>query len=449
MNILLVGDSRTSNNWGARGTSIAIHSLISRVGHVALVIEGGEYCWSSTEFAFVGARLPDRYSRRLLRAARDSRRRRVFGPLVAAGRALGMRDFVDPDPDRTADNIIKHRHRYPVLRRIFDKAAACDAVVINAEGDLVFTTPPRREALFLLGMTALGARLGKPVYFVNALVSDCPYTGRNAETAAAARRMFARCEKVLVRDPESHALVKADMPEANCGLVPDALFSWHDVLQDQRTRLPANGDFIVPFPERQRYLGRLDFSRPYICIGGSAAATGRTQAFHSFVALVEAIKRLGLPVYLTENDGRDSFLEEVAEVAGVALIPVYTPVFAAAAILANASLFVSGRYHPCIMAALGGTPSIFLASAAHKMRSLQAVLEYPQVREFPVFPSAREIEEIHAMAEGYLAGGAALRGRILATAARRAREAMQICSHLRPDGTQAESRVPAIMRAAG
>ncbi|WP_455388057.1 polysaccharide pyruvyl transferase family protein [Petrachloros mirabilis] len=445
MNILLIGDSRTSNNWGARGTTIAIHTLLSQVGRVASIIEGGEYSWHSTEFAFVGAKIPDRYSRFLLRAARDPGRRRMFGPLVTMARTLGMRDFVDPDPDRTADNIIKHHHRHPFLRRILDKVSASDAVVLNAEGDLVFTTPPRREALFLLGMVALCARLNKPVYFANALVSDCPYTGRNEETAASARRMFARCEKVMVRDPESYALIKGGMPEANCELVPDALFSWYNILQDERMKPPANGDLIVPFPERQRYLGKLDFSRPYVCIGGSAAASDRTQAFHRFVALVEAVKKLGLPVYLTENDGRDSFLCDVAEATGVSLVPVFTPIFAATAILANASLFISGRYHPSIMAALGGTPSIFLASVAHKMRSLQDVLEYPERREFPVFPSAHDIEEICILAERYLAEGAVLRNRVLAAAALRAREAAQLCAHLRPGSVQAETRVPETM----
>jgi polysaccharide pyruvyl transferase WcaK-like protein len=139
---------------------------------------------------------------------------------------------------------------------------------------------------------------------------------------------------------------------------------------------------------------------------------------------------MGLPVYLTENDGRDSFLEEVAEITGAGIIPVYTSVFMAAAVLANASLFISGRYHPTIMASLGGTPCIFLSSVAHKMGSLQALLEYPEPREFSIYPSAFEIEQIYALADGYVRAGVMLRDKLRRAACRRAGEALSLCEHI-------------------
>ncbi len=407
-----------------------MYNLLARVGQISTVVEGREYSWHSTEFAFVGPLVSERSSRWLLSTVRSSVRRRVFGPLVAAASALGTRDFVDSDPDRTAANIMAYRHRHAFLVGLYESVARCDVLVINAEGDLVFTTPPRREALFLLGMVALGVRLGKSVFFANALVSDCPFTGRNAATFAAARSVLARCRKVLVRDGESLALVQTEMPDVDCELVPDSLFSWFPIFEDKCAKPPANGDFLIPFPERQRYLGKLDFSQPYICIGGSAGANDRERAIRHFVSLVEAVQQLELPVYLTENDGRDSFLEEVAEATGVGIIPVYTPIFMAGAVLANASLFISGRYHPSIMAALGGTPSIFLSSVAHKMRSVQALLEYPEPREFPVFPTASEIEEIRIISAEYLRADLALRNRIRGAASRRAQEVLRLCDHL-------------------
>ncbi len=138
------------------------------------------------------------------------------------------------------------------------------------------------------------------------------------------------------------------------------------------------------------------------------------------------IRELGYPVYLTENCGGDSFLEEVAASEGVGLIPVYTSVFMAGAILANARLFISGRYHPTILASLGGTPCIFLGSSGHKMHSLQKLLEYEYIREFPVFPLLEDIHEIKELAKTYIERGDPMRDKIKAVAKKRYEEAIRL-----------------------
>jgi polysaccharide pyruvyl transferase WcaK-like protein len=149
---------------------------------------------------------------------------------------------------------------------------------------------------------------------------------------------------------------------------------------------------------------------PYICIGGSAlAAKDKKRSAEHFSLLVEKAKGLGYPVYLTENCGGDSFLQKVAAETGVGLVPVETAIFMGGAILANARLFISGRYHPSILASLGGTPCIFLGSSAHKMHSLQKVLGYENPHEFSVYPSGSELEEILEMARDYLDQGESLR----------------------------------------
>ena len=88
-------------------------------------------------------------------------------------------------------------------------------MVLDGDGDIIFSTPPRRTTLFLLAMIELGLRLKKPVFLVNSMISDCPLTGRNETTLAAARRLFAQCRAVTLRDPESLEYVQKEMPEAN------------------------------------------------------------------------------------------------------------------------------------------------------------------------------------------------------------------------------------------
>jgi hypothetical protein len=340
---------------------------------------------------------------------------------------LGAKDFVSLDPAETVRNILASKDSHRGIHEIFEKVAHADLLIVNGEGDMVFATPPRREALFLLGMAALGVHLGKKVAFVNALMSDCPRTGRNLDVFSAARRVLPKCNLVILRDRQSYEYVRSEMPEVVPDLIPDSLFTWYPIIDKYRSEIPASGDLLMPFPEQRDNIGRIDFSKPYICVGGSAAAVeNHDKAVEHFSLIVERAKTLGYAIYLTENDGRDVFLRSVAARTETAYIPVNTSVFAAGAILANARLFISGRYHPTILASIGGTPCIFLGSSAHKMQSLQEVLEYDYIREFPVFASAEECDEIVRLARIYLDGGDLLRERIRGVAKRRCDEAMRL-----------------------
>ena len=71
-----------------------------------------------------------------------------------------------------------------------------------------------------------------------------------------------------------------------------------------------------------------------------------------------------------------------------------TPILAAAKILSNARVYVSGRYHPAIMASLGVTPCIFMGSNSHKTLSLQELMNYEIVKEYCAIPTNEDIIEI-------------------------------------------------------
>lgn len=423
MNVLIVGDNSTYPNWGGRGASLALYQMLQVKFNVSGVITGADFhlkCYVNTIF-------PSRYNWvfRHLCANRD--RRKTFDYYLKFEEFFGAKDFVANDPAETANNIIRYRSKCKEIGEVYDKAQHADLIVIHGEGDVVFTTPPRREALFLLGMAELGLRLNKKVVFANGLISDCPTSGRNIETLAFARKTLSRCNGVIVRDYESFEYVRREIPEAVRSLIPDSLFTWFPQIDKFGAEVPTNGDFIISFPENRNNLGKLNFSKPYICIGGSAlAAQNQDKSAEYFSRLLARVRDLGYAVYLTENCGGDSFLQTVADREGVGIVPVYTSVFMSAAILANARLFISGRYHPTILASLGGTPCIFLGSSAHKMHSLQKLLEYDHIREFPVYPSEQDISEIIELAQSYLAQGESLRRQIKDVARKRCEEAMRL-----------------------
>jgi polysaccharide pyruvyl transferase WcaK-like protein len=423
--VFFVGDNRTNANWG-RGASIALHQLLSGSFVITGSVAGELFDLSVAETGYVRTLMPPRYYgvfRRLL----IKRRRPPFSWYLKLEELLGARDFIDENPSVSVDNLVAQKHRYYPLERIYAQASNADMIVVDGDGDIIFSTPPRRQTLFLLAMIELGVRLRKPVFLVNSMISDCPLSGRNETTLAAAKKLFGQCEAVLMRDPESLEYVRKEMPETNPTLIPDSLFAWQPVYAKHSSYPPLNGDLLIPFPEKADYLGKLDFSVPYICIGGGAlAATDPDRAVKCYSRLVDAIGALGYRVYLTENDGPDSFLRRVAQERNVGIIPVDTPIFACGAVLAHAQLFISGRYHPSIFASLGGTPCIFMGSHAHKMGSLARVLEYEFQHQFDAFPTDAEIVDIVSTARQYLSQGETLRARIRAVAKLRCDEAMSL-----------------------
>jgi polysaccharide pyruvyl transferase WcaK-like protein len=89
-------------------------------------------------------------------------------------------------------------------------------------------------------------------------------------------------------------------------------------------------------------------------------------------------------------------LKEISEIAKIPCIPVTINIYLAGHILGNARCFISGRYHPSILASLGGTPCVFMGSNSHKTSSLQTVLEIPQNKQvtFSAIPDKEEVPEI-------------------------------------------------------
>jgi polysaccharide pyruvyl transferase WcaK-like protein len=429
MKVFFVGDNRTTVGWG-RGASLALSQLLSASFEVTGRVSGDFFDLSTAEAGYVGTLMAPRYYRHF-RYLLLRRWRRPIAWYINLERLFGAKDFIAEDPTVSIDNLLAHKHRHPALARIYDQATEADLLVLDGDGDIIFSTPPRRVTLFLLAMIELGIRLKKPVFLVNSMISDCPLTGRNKTTLAAAKRLLAQCRAVALRDPESLEYVQKEMPETNSSLIPDSLFAWFSLYANDSSHPPLNGDFLLPHPEIDEYWGKLDFSEPYICIGGGALVGSQPdRSVQCYARLIDAIRQIGYRVYLTENDLPDSFLQRVAREKNVGIVPADAPILLCGAVLAHARLFISGRYHPSIFASLGGTPCIFLGSHAHKMGSLSRVLEYDVHREFNAFPNDSDIAEIVSTARNYLDQGETLRARIRRVAKLRSDEATQLPAFL-------------------
>lgn len=324
-------------------------------------------------------------------------------------------DFVSTDLDQSIDNLIAclpandHIAEYDLRQYDFD------AIVVNGEGSFIFATPPWRESIIILMLMHWAQLMGKKVYFLNAMFSDDPYSKHNDEVVKLTNRVLSKADFVSVREPESFEYAKRNLPDVNVRLVPDALFTWYPLVNDGH--VVENGRYYMGHStECDDYYDQLDFTKPYICVSGSSAppVTGdskRTKMM--FCKLVDALKaKIGLNVFLVNACEGDAFLEDVGKETGCPVIALDTPILAAAKILANARVYVTGRYHPGIMASLGGTPCVFMSSNSHKTHSLQVLLGVSEVKEFPIELTDASIEEIADAAKARLEEGNDLRKRI-------------------------------------
>jgi polysaccharide pyruvyl transferase WcaK-like protein len=305
-----------------------------------------------------------------------------------------------------------------------------DAVVVNGEGSMIFTTPSRLEQRFHLAVMQLAHEADVPFAYVNALVADPANGPRNAATVAATRRLLPQARLVTTRDPWSQAFLREVAPEVASVYVPDSVFAWKGRVGRGRDLL-ARPEYLTPFHERPDRLGTWDFQRPYICVGGSSeAAKDPKRAAASYRRLLQALPELGYPLVVTVSSTGDAFLEELAHELGLPLVPADTNVMVATEILAHAELVVTGRYHPAILAGLGGVPGVLLGADSHKTASVQQMLGYPDIHVFAEQPTAADVSAILQRARRVLAERQRWQEAIETALALRAAEARRLTGHL-------------------
>jgi polysaccharide pyruvyl transferase WcaK-like protein len=422
--ILLVCDTTASLNWGGRAASLALQQLLACRFENILALPG-ELAGTPV---FINSILPPSLASLLLACRHKSA---LIEAYYRVEKTLGMKsDYIECDPRKSAQNILRNKDR-EIIRDIYTAISEADVVIVDGDGDLIFRTPPGRIPLFNLAVIELAWQLGKPVHYVNSIFADCPRTGQNERFHQYAVSTLSKCSTITLRDPASIRLARSSAPELKVHFVPDSLFLWYDSLQDAVNNVPENGDYIIPFPqERPSHYGRIRFDRPYICLSGSSyAAFFQEEAVEAYTRLANAIQgKFDMGVYLAPTCKGDRFMYEVALRTSLPILPPEIPIMMGAGIIAKARVYITGRYHPAIMAALGGTPCVFLGADSHKTSSLQELLEYDEMRLFSALPTTEECDEICHLAAEYLKRGEELRSRIRHASHNRAQEAQRVGS---------------------
>ena len=390
---LLVCDNRDSKNWGCRSTSIALGQILSHFGDV--ITTSRLLAATPRRIApFKGTFETNRYFDVAIDLALKSK---IIKSLY---RTIGGRaDFIVIDPEESVDLFLFAIKRADnVLRNLKMKFEKADVVVINGEGSLIFRTPPRRDLNFQLFAVELARRLDKPVHYVNSMSSDCPTSEINRKVEKAVLRTLNKCTSVSMRDPVSQKRLN-DLGVKNVNWYPDALFAWrkrYGFFSGSQSPLCVP-ELFEGWPESDRvFADQYNWPKSYICISGASRPPGVSPQkwVVFFERLLNLIKnKINIDLVVVDPFG-DDFLEGIAARLGALYVPPTTNIFIGTYILARAKGYVSGRYHPSIMASLGGTPCSFLECNSHKTKSLQLVLEYENPVVFSFDSSDQNIAQI-------------------------------------------------------
>ena len=420
MKILYVSDNRCRGNFGCRATSTALSQLIGQDNEIVAHISG-KYTnfapgnmvvnrkWSAKKYSFLSSLNNwDRFAQVWYMYNRYIDKNRFF---------FGKHDFVSLDMDKSIDWLIKCLPANPHLKEFDLRQYEFDAMVINGEGSFIFSTPPWRESIIICILMYWALKLGKKVFFLNAMFSDDPNSNHNNNTIQLVHKILDKCEVVQVRERFSFNYAEKYFPGLkNLVEKPDALFTWYDLINDS-FRI-TDGKYYIPFgKETDESYYDYDYSKPYILISGSSSSKQgkyKEQLVEAFVKLTTEIKQhySGYRVYLIKPCDGDNFLDDIAEFTDTPLIPMETNIIIAGKIIANASLYFTGRYHPAILGSLGGTPCVFMDSNSHKTLSLQHLLGYDAPYEFSCIPSDSDIKKMIQKGDEYLLQGDDIRNDI-------------------------------------
>lgn len=418
MKILYVADNRNRGNYGCRATSTALSMLIGEKHEIVGRVTGRYTHYDTGDLVFCKY-FPSWIYKLMGKSKRWDRLRppvhRILRFFTRKHYLFGPCDFVCQDMEKMIQNFKKCLPANSQLKEFDIGSYDFDAMVVNGEGSFIFCTPPWRESLVISMCMYWALKLGKKVYFMNAMFSDMPNSPRNQKTLDVVNELFSRCEVVVARESISFDYVKANLPSVNPVLKPDALFTWYKLINDEHH--VENGKYYMAHSaEKDESYYNQDFTKPYILISGSSSpeiSKNRAKAVNAYSNLVNEVKRSYLGnVFLIQVCEGDDFLNDVAALTNTPIIALETPLLAAAKILANAEVFISGRYHPAIMASQGGTPCVFMGSNSHKTYSLQSLLNYPDVKEYSVIPSELEIKEMTGIALQYVNNQEEVRKRI-------------------------------------
>lgn len=282
----------------------------------------------------------------------------------------------------------------------------CDLVVINGEGSIYDQQRKGRMMLFIAYLAK--KYFNKPCILVNhtADVHD-PIMFEMASY------VYPLLDDVIFREPLSSEACSDFLKKENSLLAADAAFTYRPISDSSWLSVVGREGYFSIWPDSA--VG-FDPKKPYICVGGSSIYLRPDRpSYDSVPGFIKLCKRLQeqiAPVVLTAPCQTDEkIFRPIAKELNLPLIALSTPTQQAVDILGNASVYISGRWHPSILALTGGTPIVTLTANTYKTQALIEQIEL-NAPTFNALKLHEEIEGIVKLTHFYIKEGNGLRERI-------------------------------------
>lgn len=369
--VLLLNDTSDQENWGCVATSTALKELViqqtSSVQITSISLGNLRKEYRSYDLPLLRGKMYESFSGDIHRRGSTPVAHRLLT-------RLGLTSPINPFPpvpdvfDETARKWLDGNVT-PVVAQFMQQAARSDLVLFNGEGSIYGQAHQGMRPLF---MAYVAKRfLGKPVCVVNHSVH---LQTHNPVFLSMARRVYPLMDEILVREPWSKRNLENLGVSTRAIVVPDALFSYP-------------------------ILNNLDLKRTdtgkYICVGGTSLAHQTSwNPRDAYIELVRKLQKMGSEVILVGKDIPDMFLRDVAKATDSAFFGPENTVADLFRLLSRATIFISGRYHPLIVASIVGCPFVPLNANIHKIEGLCELLDYPLQKPFDFFDFRNQVDDI-------------------------------------------------------
>lgn len=414
MRICFVCDSTTQNNWGCRATTFAMYELLKQHtdAEVVSVVKLGALSGGGTdlfqpkarviallrEFAYDRPRL-----RGALRVIQHSVKRRRHGKIADP---QTIEEF-----EQTAKEVAAGR-LFPGTREAIDRS---DLVLVNGEGSIYNFEKKGRMSLFWMYYAKKYAQ--KKCAIVNHTIQL-----NDPRMVDLVKGVYPLLDDVVFREPASFDDMQQVLPYPDDALATDAAFRWQPLTGERFIETYRRLGSCSVFPHDA---SSFDPAKPYICVTGSSALMrpedNSAPDRAPFRDLCLRLREMCDQVLIVAPDMTDEvLLAPVARELGLPILPAATPLGIGLDVLANARVFISGRWHPSILASTGGTPSVLFSGNTHKIAGLGRLLGLPDAA-IDAKRLADATPQILQMTRQFLDEGEMRRADILARVARHAK----------------------------
>jgi polysaccharide pyruvyl transferase WcaK-like protein len=394
--ILIIGDLTTAHNLGAIATTKCLKELFEKKFPDCLIryIDHRSFIQPTPLTGWPKYKAP---SNAKILSKRILSRLRMLEEMEKFYKYLHNTPVIDHVPAKVSeyDYFSKKMIDREILNYEFLLFKESDLVIINGEGNIVNGTD--QNGKYRIGgryILFLGYFIKKYMDKYCALINHTVDPDNNA-----AREMikivYPLLDYISVREPLSVEKLRSIGFKGKVDFIPDALFSY----------TPPDRWFPPAWLKK-----KIDFNKPYICIGDSSGirtSTGHSVSWNIVEVFSDLIKKLRkISSQIIFIDGFSFGNEKINRVCrrnNLIQINIenceYHDIYF---ILQKASLFMSGRWHASILALLGGTPIISWGADSHKTKAIYSLIpDYPEmfysIHELPIFT-----DEIAAAAKNIL-----------------------------------------------